>query len=164
MVINKEQLNQLASKAWILPFSNNIHMAISEFEIVHILAGKQRYTHVPRSPHWCSYVFIWCDQLITLFDLNAYLHRDKSSKSAYDFSSSDIVCIVSYRDINDTIQYGSFLLSSLPVARTVVDEQICNFPAGDTDWSILALSCFDDPDFGHVPILDIPRIFCESIK
>ena len=161
---NTQIQQDISSKAWVLPFGNNIHMAISEFEIVHILAGRQRYAHVPRSPLWCRHVFIWCDQLITLFDLKACITPEHTDGSIPAFSSSDIVCIVSYETPQKKIQYGGFLLSSLPFTRVVTDDQMCDYPKDNIDWEKFTLSCFNDPDLGPTPILDVARIFCSSIN
>ena len=164
MNIDNENREHLSCKAWILPFANRIYTAISEFEIVHILAGRQKYTHVPRTPLWCQFVFTWCDQLIPLFDLNIYMNLQDSRESTPVFSSNDIICIVSYKDQGGILRYGGLLLSSLPFARTVSDDQICNYPPSPAiDWSKLAISCFNDNEIGAIPILDIPQIFCNPI-
>lgn len=164
MAINDQVLDTLTSKAWILPFENNIYSAVSDYEIVHVLAGRQRYTQIPQCPSWCRHVFMWCNQLIVLFDMNTYINNRKSRSINTTFSSSDIICIVSYENREKEIQYGGFLLSSLPFTRPVIDEQMCEFPQNTIDWGKFSVSCFKDSEIGIIPILDIPRIFCNSIN
>ena len=162
--MNDQNLDKLTSKAWILPFENSVYSAVSDYEIVHILAGRQKYTQIPHSPSWCRHVFLWCNQLIVLFDLSTYININQNRSVNTTFSSSDIICIVSYENRKNQIQYGGFLLSSLPFTRPVIDEQMCEYPQGSIDWSRLSVSCFNDSEMGVIPILDIPGIFCNSIN
>lgn len=151
-----------ACKAWLLPFGKGLHVAIGEFEMVHILTGRQRYTRVPCSPVWCRFVFAWCGRPIPLFDLDAFLNPVPDQSSIAGFSASDTIAIVAYEDRQGSIQYGGFILSALPFARVVSDNQMCDYPSGNIRWNEVALSCFKDPDAGAVPILDIAHLFCAT--
>ena len=92
------------------------------------------------------------------------MNSSQKKKNISDFSSNDIICVISYKDEKNTVQYGSLLLSSLPFVRTVTDDQMCKYPPATTiDWGKLALSCFKDSEIGPIPILDVPHLFCDSI-
>jgi chemotaxis signal transduction protein len=153
------QMSETACKTWLLP-TGSIHVAIGEFELVHIIAGWQRYIPVPRSPVWCHHVFLWQGCLLPLFDLENYINFAQGKVETSYSSTSDIVGIIAYENQRGEIQYGGLKLNAPPVIRVVSDDKMCDYPMSYPDWNKIALSCFKDPDIGPVPILDIQRIFC----
>jgi hypothetical protein len=47
----------------------------------------------------------------------------------------------------------------VPERVRVTDEQACALPESPPGWHEVAISCFEHPDHGAVPILDLPRLF-----
>ncbi len=155
-----EQITVSSRKAWLLPLGNRF-AAIGEFEMAHIITGWQRYMPIPRSPVWCRYVFIWQGRVLPLLDLGVYLDPARTTGTrAILPTARDIVGIVAYEDPQGNIGYGGLRLSAPPAIRSVTDDGMCDYPAGNTDWSRIALSCFETSETGPVPVLDITRIFC----
>lgn len=153
------QMAETSCKAWLLPVGA-CQVAIGEFEMAHIIAGWQRYLPVPRSPAWCRHVFMWQGRLLPLFDLEVYLDPARANISSSSPGTREIVGVIAYEDQGGVIHYGGLKLSAPPVIRVVTDEEMCDYPAGYPGWDRIALSCFEDPGIGQVPILDIARIFC----
>lgn len=158
-----EQAPESFCKAWILR-TGNLHVAIGEFELVHIIAGWQRFTPVPASPPWCHHVFLWQDHLLPLFDLEILVSPLSSDNPESRSLSRGIVAVVAYQISDDEICYSGLGLSAPPFLRVVRDEEICDYPEDYQDWHKIALSCFEDLDLGPVPILDIQKIFCPGQK
>jgi chemotaxis signal transduction protein len=157
------QLSDSASKAWLLP-AGRIHVAIGEYEMVHVIAGWQRYIPVPRSPLWCHHVFLWQDHLLPLFDLEIFINPALDNIRNTNSGTRGIVSVIAYENNKGEICYSGLKLSSPPVIRVVSDDEICDYPVNFPDWDKIALSCFNDPDAGPVPILDIQKIFCHKPK
>ena len=155
------QISATNHKAWILPV-DSMHVAIGEFELVYIIAGWQRYMPIPRSPAWCHHVFLWQGRLLPLFDLENYLKPAQVKPRASASDNRDIVGVIAYENRNKEIYYGGLKLSAPPVIRVVTDDEICDYPGTFTGWDKIALSCFEIPDIGAVPILDIQHIFCAA--
>jgi chemotaxis signal transduction protein len=153
------QISETTCKAWILP-TGSIHTAIGEFELLHIIAGWQRYMPVPRSPFWCHHVFLWQGQLLPLFDLEIFINPAKEKVRASISNSREVVGVIAYENRHHEIKYGGLRLNAPPVLRVISDDEICDYPTAYPDWDKIALSCFKDPGTGPVPILDIQRIFC----
>jgi hypothetical protein len=55
------------------------------------------------------------------------------------------------------------LLGKVPERIQVVDEQACALPGSPAAWHQVAISCFEHPDHGAVPILDLPRLFSGAL-
>lgn len=153
------QMSETTCKAWLLP-TGSIHVAIGEFELVHIIAGWQRYMPVPRSPAWCHHVFLWQGRLLPLFDLETYINPAPGIVRTAFSNTREIVGVIAYENQHGEIQYGGLKLNAPPAIRVVSDDEICDYPMTFPGWDKIALSCFEDPDIGPVPILDIQRIFC----
>lgn len=157
------QISEPSCKAWLLP-SGGITVAIGEYELAYVIAGWQRYTPVPRSPHWCHHVFLWQNHLLPLFDLEIYINPEQQIAGGTNSGSHDIVAVIAYENQPGETSYVGLKLSGPPVIRVVSDEEICDYPGDYPGWDRIALSCFEDPDAGPVPILDIQKIFCPGQK
>jgi len=157
------QIPATTCKAWLLP-TGNIHVAIGEFELLHIIAGWQRYMPVPRSPIWCHHVFLWQGRLLPLFDLEIFINPVQEKVSASFSNPRDVVGVIAYENQRGQIQYGGLRLNAPPVLRVVSDDEICDYPTAYSGWDEIALSCFKDPGLGPVPILDIQQIFCARLQ
>lgn len=155
------QNSATAQKAWLLP-TGSMHVAIGEFELVHIIAGWQRYIPVPRSPAWCHHVFLWQGHLLPLFDLENYINPAPGKPVGSPSNDRDIVGVIAYENQNGVIYYGGLKMSAPPVIRVVTDAEICDYPGTFNGWDKIALSCFEAADVGAVPILDIQNIFCAT--
>lgn len=153
------QKPESACKAWLLPASS-IHVAIGEYEIVHVIAGWQRYIPVPRSPLWCRHVFLWQGHLLPLFDLEIFINPAPVNNRDVNHDTRGIVAVIAYENSKGEICYGGLKLSAPPAIRVVSNDEICDYPGDFPDWGKIALSCFEDPVAGPVPILDIQKIFC----
>jgi len=153
------QNSESTCKAWLLPVGS-IHVAIGEYEIVHVIAGWQRYIPVPRSPLWCHHVFLWQGHLLPLFDLELFINPAPVNTSNTNHDTRGIVAVIAYEINEGEICYGGLKLSAPPAIRVVSDDEICDYPANFSGWDKTALSCFKDPVAGPVPILDIQKIFC----
>lgn len=153
-------MNDDKCTAWLLPVTDDFYVATGEFELVHVIMDWLRLYSVPQAPVYCKNLFVWQGQLIPLFDLEAYI-RFHGGLQEEVVKNAGYICIAAYHygGEDGDIKYGGLLLRAMPFRITVSDEQLCDFPEGATDWSKIALSCFNDPAFGNVPVLNLERIF-----
>jgi hypothetical protein len=54
-------------------------------------------------------------------------------------------------------------LGKVPERIQVADEQACALPGSPAAWHQVAIACFEHPDHGAVPILDLPRLFSGAL-
>lgn len=146
--------------AWLLPIADDSYAATGEFELVHVIMDWVRLFSVPKAPPYCKNLFIWQGQLIPLFDMETYIQQS-GERQQDSVRNAGYICIVAYQsEVEDgDVKYGGLLLKAMPYRTTVGDEQACGFPEGNMDWANIALSCFEDPALGAVPILDLAKIF-----
>jgi chemotaxis signal transduction protein len=142
-------------RAWLLPISPDLHVAVGEGEIAHILSGWRGFHPVPRSPRWCHDVFLWQRQVVPLFDLGVLVRHG----APVALASGSVIMIVAYAAAAGDVRYGGLKLCGLPFSRDVTNDQICDYPTHYTGWTNIAISCFADPSHGPVPILDLPRLY-----
>ena len=140
-------------KAWVLPIDASMHAAIGEGEIAHVLPGLHPLQQLPRCPDWCRSIFRWHDRLVPLFDLAALLHPHAAA------TDGQAIAVVAYPGMDHSVQYGGLKLGALPFGRRVSDDQQCDFPASSPHWERIASSCFEDPQHGPIPVLDLARVF-----
>jgi len=150
-------MNVETCSAWLLAATKDRRFAIGEFEMLHIVLGRQRFFSVPRTPDYCCFVFLWQGQIVPVFDLGIYL--DNSEKEAvYSNLQERYVCIVKYRTPDNNVNHGALHLSELPVRISVSDDQQCDLP--DKSLTEISHSCFLEAESGPVPVLDLTKIFC----
>ena len=146
--------------AWLLPIKDDVYLSTGEFELVHVIMDWLRLYPIPYAPEYCKNVFVWQGQLIPLFDMGTYI-RLHSDSPQDEIKKAGYISIVAYQYGKEgkDIKYGGLLLNAMPFRITVTDEQACHFPEDNVDWHNIALSCFKDPAFGIVPILNLEKIF-----
>ena len=149
-------------RAWMLPLTEDRHVAIGEYEMVHIIPEWVRLQAIPLCPLHCHKVFTWQGQLIPLFDLHAYIRPQGRLVADAAQDVIPVICIVAYEEANRNVGYGALLLCAIPFRTNVANDQICDFPDDNGKWNHIAASCFSDPVVGLTPILDLPRIFCST--
>ena len=154
------KMNDDKCNAWILPITETFNVSTGEFELVHIIMDWLRLYPVPRAPDYCKNLFVWQGQLIPLFDMDTFI-QIKNGLRRDEIKTAGYICIVAYQceGEDENIKYGGLLLRAMPFRVTVNDEQASDYPDDNIDWSNVALSCFKDPAFGKVPILNLNRIF-----
>ena len=151
-------MNNASCSAWLLSVTETMRVAIGEFEMLHIILGRQRFFAIPRTPDHCRSVFIWQGQILPVFDLSVYLRTEKTDADSV-IRTERYTCIVNYRDPADSVQHGALLLYDLPVRITVSDDQMCELPDNNKKLRTISNSCFQDPGHGPVPVLNLARIF-----
>ena len=148
------------SSAWLLTFSDQFRAAIGTLEMVHIIPKAPKLIERSSLPDYSRNYFVWHEQQLQLMDINLFL-IDKSDRSKIMLPDKDaLIGIVSYiLPDENTQKYGALLMARLPVRIKVDDKQACALPSYPQGWKKLGISCFQHPEFGPVPILDLARIF-----
>ena len=149
---------------WILQLQGDQYVAIGELELVHVIPDSPELFSVPQSPYYCRYVVIWHGQLLPVMDLASCL-AGKDFRSQVGISGlKTLVAVIAYQaHRQDEAQYGALLLSKLPERIKVGDAQACTLPEHPEEWATLAISCFAHPNYGPIPILDLPYIFSSAL-
>ncbi len=142
-----------STQAWLLSFDSNLHAAVGEREIQHVLHSPDSFT-IPLSPSYCDRVTIWKDLLLPIFDLASWLTEGRQ------VCHNHLVGIVAYLpNQHNTPQYAGLRLNSPPTRLRVYDKQVCDLPEDIPAWRKIAVSCFTYRDDMPVPVLDLPSIF-----
>ena len=148
--------------AWVLSLPGRLHAAVGPFELVHILPTTPTLFEVPGTPAYCRHALVWQDQILPLMDLGA---RVRGTPGLADDTVTLIglrwlAGIVAYRDPDSgEVRHGGLQLARVPERSVVTDAQACRLPRGLRGWRPLAISCFEHPHLGAVPILDLARVF-----
>jgi hypothetical protein len=111
-------------------------------------------------------VIAWEGRLLPLLDAGALLSGNADDWGEYPTAATsslqNVVAIVAYTPRGPAAaeaELGALLLRRLPERVEVADEQACDLPAPWTGWGSLFVSCFEHPEHGPVPILDLAALF-----
>ncbi len=148
--------------AWVLSFSNQRRAALGEFELIHILPNKPKFFAVPHTPVHCRYTIFWQDKILPIIDIGAWVSGDHVDTST-NIDDDHFIAIAACRtkDQGD-ITYSALLLSQVPV-KFRVDAQPCgSLPDDLSPWGPIAVSCFEHPDYGAIPVIDLATLMSVS--
>ena len=153
----------LESNGWLLKLRGQWHAAVGLRELVHVLPYSPRLYVVPQTPPHARHVILWEGRILPVVDLVAYLEAGAEGglRTATNRPSLDhLVGIIAYQTApGSEVSLAGMLLGKVPERLRVTDEQACALPESPPGWSQVAISCFEHPDYGAVPILDLPRLF-----
>jgi chemotaxis signal transduction protein len=153
----------LESNGWLLKLRGQWRAAVGLRELVHVLPYSPRLYMVPHTPPHARHVILWEGKIVPVVDLVAYLEAgaERGLRTATNRLSLDrLVGIVAYQTApGSEVSLAGMLLGKVPERIRVTDEQACALPESPPGWRQIAISCFEHPDYGVVPILDLPRLF-----
>jgi len=153
----------LEINGWVLKLRGQWRAAVGLRELVHVLPYSPRLYMVPQTPPHARHVILWEGKIVPVVDLVAYLEAgvERGPRTETNRISLDrLVGIVAYQTASDAeVSLAGMLLGKVPERIRVTDEQACALPQSPPGWNQVALSCFEHPDYGAVPILDLPRLF-----
>lgn len=146
----------MKASAWILPITPTLSVAISEFELVHLLPDKPTGYKIPKTPHYCEQVIVWEKKIIPLMDLARHFGL---AYQAIKYTDDYLVSIVAYRnETTGAVGYGALFLNATPYRVEVSNTQACDLPDSFKRWADYANSCFTIQD-DIVAILRLNRLF-----
>jgi chemotaxis signal transduction protein len=153
----------LESNGWLLKLRGQLRAAVGLRELVHVLPYSPRLYTVPQTPPHARHVILWEGKILPVVDLAAYLEagvEDGLGTATSRLSLDHLVGIVAYQSAPGTeVSLAGMLLGKVPERIRVTDDQECALPESPARWQQVAISCFEHPDHGAVPILDLPRLF-----
>jgi len=148
---------------WLLKLRGQWHAAVGLREMVHVLPYSPRLHMVPQTPPHARHVILWEGKVLPVVDLVAYLEAGAEAglrTATNPLSLDHLVGVVAYQAAPGAeVSLAAMLLGKIPERIWVTDEQACALPESPSGWQQVAISCFEHPDCGAVPILDLPRIF-----
>ncbi len=149
-----------ACTAWLLNLRGGMSAAVGEFELIHIIPFSPLLFEVPLSPRYCRNVVLWRDHLVPLMDLTARVTNRVIEQAVPIAGMKYLVGIVAHQDrAGGDVQYGALSMDKPPVHIQVDAGQACDLPASLQDWRRVTISCFEQPGYGSVPVLDLPALF-----
>jgi chemotaxis signal transduction protein len=153
-----------AGDGWLLHLGGGRCAAIGLRQMLYVLPDKPTTYTVPRAPAYATRVLMWQEHLVPLIDLDAYLYGAEHAGS--DASNSQtlvgVVACATGSETSSSATLGAFLMSRAPDRIQVSDSQGCPLPNALTLWAPITASCFRHPQYGPVPILDLPVILTPS--
>ncbi len=153
-------MGKTVTNAWVLPIAESVHVAIGEFDMLHIITEWIKLHRVPHTPAYCHRILLWHGRVVPVFDIYNVICSAESARQVQSLPRY-FICIVAYHSAAyaDKVGYGALVLSALPYRATVTDGSCCDYPAGWDDWPLIAASCFQHPEHGPTPIVDLQKIF-----
>lgn len=143
--------------AWVISITDNLSVAVGEFELVHVLPDVPVLFSVPKAPPYCSQVFIWQNKIIPVMNLAAKLAYQQQASPDAHF----IICIFAYRaEVTGLVEYGAIFIKNTPRRIEVGDDQACPLPHELDAWQPYSCCCFQESKTGLViPILKLEHLF-----
>jgi hypothetical protein len=146
------------ASAWLLELGKGLLAAVGEREMIHLLPDQPLLSQIPQSPVYCNRVFVWQGEIIPLMDLSLRLLARPAVPNA-------LLAIVAFeKSPQAKALYGAILLNAPPRRIVVNDNQDCDLPDSPSGWRRLAISCFEQPRCGSVPVLDLAKVFSRPLK
>jgi chemotaxis signal transduction protein len=140
------------SVAWVLMLDNQLHAAVGERELVHLIEAPM-LLEVPLSPPYCRQVLVWNNIVLPAMDLAAWLRGKPAPRQR------TLAGVFAYQARPGAApEYGALLLASIPMRALVANDQASALPKQPNNWRALAISCFQQDD-KPIPILDLPTVF-----
>lgn len=144
------------TNAWLLGLGANLHVAVGERELQYLLADFPKFTTIPNSPAYCCKVFVWQKEIVPIMDIAQLILGQTITRPA----NEELIVLATFQSsANQLIQRGAIFISAIPIKIQIEDQQVCNFPPPQTLWQQLAYTCFNHPEQGPVPILNLAQIF-----
>ncbi len=149
-----------ACTAWLLNLRGGLSAAVGELELIHIIPFAPLLFEVPVSPRYCRNVVLWHDHIVPLMDLTARVTSRVVEQAVPIAGMQYLVGIVAHQErAGGSVQYGALSMDKPPVHIQVGAGQACDLPASLQGWRRIAISCFEHPGHGPVPVLDLPAVF-----
>jgi chemotaxis signal transduction protein len=147
----------MKAPAWIMPITDNLSVAVGQFELVHILPDKPTLFTVPKTPSYCQQVLVWQNKIIPVMSLATRFGEQKDSTIA----EHSIIAIFAYRsEITNLIEYGALFVNNTPRRVEVGNEQASPLPPDLVAWTQYISCCFQETDTEQViPILKLECLF-----
>ena len=142
--------------AWLLDIGGDMFAAVGRLHLIHLLTAPKLF-RVPHGPHYCQRVFIWQDQPLPAMDLALRLSDPHTPQEEEEEALFGVMAF--QQSPNQAPQYGGVRLYSAPILIQVSDDQAADLPLHPTGWKELSHACFKYPDYGLIPILNLPVIF-----
>ena len=142
--------------AWMMQIDRMLNLAVGQFEIVHIIDRPELYL-IPQAPEYCKHVIIWNENIIPVMNVSSWLSNEVQAKDA------GIIAILVYKNTQQELQYGGIKLGNAPVLEKVTNSQQCELPEDSEKLRDISLSCFKSSGGEAVPVLDVEKLFTQSI-
>jgi len=146
----------ISKPAWLLSLGNGRYAAVGQLHLTHLLTNPECF-NVPHSPFYCQQVCVWQGNILPVMNLASRLAGQPLLQQG---ECKTLLGIVAFQATqNQPPQYGGVLLDDMPARIDVTDEQATELPEHPPGWQTLSSACFEHPDHGPVPILNLPAIF-----
>jgi chemotaxis signal transduction protein len=142
--------------AWLLDLGGGLFGAVGEREMVHVLPDRPVLQEIPQSPGYCRKVLVWQGEVLPLMDLAGRL----AARPRVSEGRPELIAVTAFQQQPGAApRHGALVLNAPPVRVRVHDAQACELPEPQRRWQRLSIACFQHPDHGPVPVLDLPRVF-----
>jgi chemotaxis signal transduction protein len=142
----------MKAPAWIVSLTNNLSVAVGEFELVHILPDLPVLIDIPQTPSYCHQVFIWQHKIVPVMNIAMRFATIESN-------SNPVMAIFAYRTETGSVEYGALLLTTMPRRVEVSNKQACALPTDLQLWLPYIRCCFQETEDNVIPILNLEQLF-----
>lgn len=150
---------QQEATAWLIELGQNMHAAIGENELVHIVDSSE-IADLPAVLANRKNTVNWQGKELNVINLAKYF----TDRTLTVVSSEPIIGVVAYHsDNDDSLEYGGLLMAGIPAKEIVNNSLACNLPEPAQKWRDIAISCFTNEGY-PVPVLDLPAVFSKCLS
>ena len=146
-----------AHNAWVLPLRGQLYGAVSGVELCHLM-HEPSVIYLPASPSFCKYLIRWGDRFVPVLDLASWLLEGEETKPKF-------LAVVMFQDQHSrNWKHGSIVINTIPRRIQIeASAPAVQLPQNVAKWRDLFLSCFDDPETGPVPVLNLSVLFSDLL-
>jgi len=158
----------MSAKGWLLSIRGRTHVAVGARELVYVLPEEPEIHGVPLAPAPTPGVIVWENRVVPLIDVALRLGMADEGTGNLTTTLAGMhyfVAIVAFAgdDLLDVgVELGALILTKVPEQVEVSDHQGRELPPEFEPHAELFASCFEHPELGAVPILDLTRLFASS--
>lgn len=142
--------------AWILDCGDEAVIAVSAFNMLHVVEDAALRFKVPLTPAHCSEVLVWQQRVLPVIDLELLLRRHAT------VSQKNHSCVLGWLCPGDITEYGILATRTSPQRILVTDDKSRTPSAALADvWRGVALGFFEYQN-KLIPIADPALVFGSS--
>lgn len=155
----------MIAQGWMLHLRGGLQVAVGTRELIYVLPEDPEIHDIPLAPAPAPGVIIWENRLVPVIDAGLLLRgaaADYEDPTMALVLMRHVVVIVAFVGGGATdggVELGALILRKVPERVEVSDDQGCELPGELAAHYEMFTACFEHPDVGSVPVLDLVALF-----
>jgi chemotaxis signal transduction protein len=160
----------VSAKGWLLSMRGPTYAAVGARELVYVLPEEPQIQGIPLAPAPAPGVIVWENRPVPVIDVGLLLRGAEAgaaSAATAPGGRREFAAIVAFtgdRAGNAGVELGALILTKVPEQIEVSDDQAREIPDEFIGHGGFFTSCFEHPELGAVPVLDLAAMFLTSVR